>query len=196
MMLQAISTANIYIEQLRRSLQQVPDVNIDWLVFAHNDAQLLARLDQAFPESVLAVIVLPQNRWQMQEEMMADVITWAIRDVGVKGVLLVGHSQAQEPPEMIKLLGGKAAKANKKPAKTSTNTLLQRIQKAQTQSADLQNQLATQVDRLSHMTLIQSKLIMNEMQLHGLFYRAESGLFYIYDQQHRGFRPLFNEAAA
>ena len=198
MMQREITTANPYIEQLRQSLQQTRPVAVDWLVLAHNDQQLLARLDEAFPDSALAVIALPQHHWQVEDESMTEVVEWAIRELGVKGVLLVGHSQSEEAEESIKLLGGKvkALTSNGTGSFSNANPLLERIRKVQARATRLQQQLAIQLDKLSRMTLIQSRLLRRQLQLHGLFYRAESGVFYVYDEQRRDFRPLLHEAAA
>jgi hypothetical protein len=187
------STANPYITQIRQSLQQTQAVAIDWLVLAHNDAQLLSELDEAFPESALAVIALPQNRWQSEDELLTEVVDWAVCELGVKGVVMVGHSQGGMPEQQVKLLGGKVKTS--KPATTATNSLLERLKQAQLHSLSTQYYFAEQIERLRRATVIENRLTQNQMQLRGLFYRGESGTFCVYDQQRRDFKPLFGGAA-
>ncbi|MBL8206779.1 MAG: hypothetical protein JNM09_21280 [Blastocatellia bacterium] len=196
-MLQTISTANPYIHQIRQSLKYTQPVAVDWLVLAHNDTQLLAQLDEAFPESVLAVLALPQHRLQMNDALMAELVEWAIAELGVKGVLLVGHSQGELPEAQVKLLGGKVKTQTRNwdDPLTASNSLLDRLMKGQLQATRLQDQLAEQMERLSQMEVVQNHQFRDQIQLHGLFYRQESGIFYAYDQRQRGFKPLLSETA-
>lgn len=186
-------TANPYIRQIRQTLQQSQSVSIDWLVLAHNDAKLLAELDEAFPESALAVIALPQNRWQSEDELLTEVVDWAVGELGVKGVVMVGHSQGGMPEQHVRLLGGKV-KASKSTT-TAANSLMERLKQAQSHSLSTQYYFAEQIERLRRTTVIENRLTENKIQLQGLFYRGESGTFCVYDQQRRDFKPLFAGAA-
>lgn len=195
---QLVSTANPYIHKLRRSLQQTRPVAVDWLVLADNDTQLLKHLDEAFPGSMLAVIALPQSRWQMDDQIVAEAVEWAVDELGVKGVLLVGHSQGGAPEEPVKLLGGKAKAITNHgggPAAAS-GSLIDRVKGAQSRAARVQTQFAQQVHNLSQMAALRGRLTRNQVQLHGLFYRGESGIFCVYDRRQRSFRPLLNEPVA
>lgn len=191
-MLQKISTANPYIHQIRQSLSHTKPVAVDWLVLAHNDKQLLTQLDEAFLDSLLAVIALPPSRLQVQDERLTELVEWAVAELNVKGVLLVGHSQGEGPEAQVTLLGGRAKTLRLNSGESSSNSLLERLTKAQQQAVRVQEQLAEQIDWLSRLTVIEQERI----QLHGLFYRAESGIFYAYDQSQRSFKPLLSEAAA
>jgi carbonic anhydrase len=194
---QEISQLNPYIHQMRRTLQQHQPGAVDWLVLAHNDSQLLSRVNEAFPHSVLAVIALPQSHWQLDEQRISEAVDWAIQELGVKGVLLVGHSQGEMAEEPIRLLGGKSKTRMHQPdIAAKSNSLLDRVRKTQLRAESLQRQLAGQIEKLCRLTAVQTHMIRHHLQLHGLFYRAESGVFYAYDLQQRNFRPLLNEATA
>jgi carbonic anhydrase len=186
---QLVSTANPYIHQIRRSLQQAQHVAVDWLVLAHNDARMLKQLDEAFSGGVMAVIALPQGGWQVDDKAMTEAVEWAVEELGVKGVLLVGHSQGGAPEGPVKLLGGKSGGLTGGRPAAAPCSLIDRIKSAQSRAAHVQSQFAEQVERLS-------RLIRNQVQLHGLFYRGESGVFCVYDRRQRSFRPLLDEAAA
>ncbi len=190
-MLQKITTANPYIHQIRQSLSHTQPLAVDWLVLAHNDTQLLAQLDEAFPDNVLAVVALPPNRLQIDDARVTELVEWAIAELGVKGVLLVGHSHAESPEAQIQLLGGKAKTLARNEGESSSNSLMERLKKAQIQAARMQEQVAEQIERLSRLTAMWRE----QIQFHGLFYRAESGIFYAYDQHQHSFKPLLSEAA-
>ncbi|MBS1808193.1 MAG: hypothetical protein JST84_08380 [Acidobacteria bacterium] len=194
---QEISMVNPYIHQIRQTLQRNQPGAVDWLVLAHNDSQLLSRVDAAFSDSVLAVIALPQSHWQLDELRISEAIDWAIQKLGVKGVLVVGHSQSEVTEDTIRLLGGKV-KNRRYPLDVAPKSysLLDRVRKTQLRAEGLQRQLAGHIEKLCRLTVVQSHMIRHQLQLHGLFYRAESDMFYAYDLQKRNFRPLLSEAAA
>lgn len=194
---QELSRINPYIHQIRRTLQQHQPGAVDWLVLAHNDSQLLSRVDEAFSDSLLAVIALPQSRWQLDEQRIGEAVDWAIQELGVKGVLLVGHSQGEVPEDTVRLLGGKVKTSRRQTELTvKSQPLFDRVRKTQLRAESLQRQLAGQVEKLCRLTVVQTHMIRHQLQLHGLFYRAESDVFYAYDLQQRNFRPLLNEATA
>jgi carbonic anhydrase len=196
MLEQVTTTPNPYLDELRRSLQRTRRDAVDWLVVAHDDARVLTQLDAAFPESVLAVLAVPQARWQADAEMMHEVVEWAVEELGVKGVLLVGHSQGGVPDEPVKLLGGRARANGAGAPAPSCAPLTERVKSAQLRAARVQEQFAEQVERLSRTPVIESRLLRRQMQLHGLFYRGESGTFCLYDRRQRRFQPLLAEVAA
>jgi hypothetical protein len=195
---QQIVTINPYINQIRRTLQQIRPASVDWLVLAHDDAYMLNQLDEAFPESVLAVIALSQHLWPREEERLAEALDWAIRELRVKGVMLVGHSQGGIPADPVRLLGGKArpVPGSKATAGASSSSPLDPLKWAQSQSLSVQNYVEGQMERLSRLAGLEPHPARQQVPLHGLFYRAESGIFNVYDWRQRVFRPLLNEGLA
>jgi carbonic anhydrase len=193
---QVTSTTNHYIDELRQSLQRNRRAAADWLVVAHDDARVLTQLDAAFPESVLAVLVVPQGRWQADAEKMSEAVEWAVEELGVQGVLLIGHSQGGVTEEPVRLLGGRALAKGAGDPPPACAPLTDRVKSAQSRAARVQEHFAEQVERLSRMPVIESRLIRNQMQLHGLFYRGESGTFCLYDRRQRRFRALLDDVVA
>jgi len=196
-MTQQIFTPNPYINQLQQFLQAAHGKTADWLVLAHNDVHLLNHLEEAFPDSLLAVISQPQSCWQMSEPLIAEAIGWALCESGVKGVLLIGHSQGGLPEEHVKLIGGKhrPAAGNNGQAGSSSSPL-DRLRQAQARASSVQNHFEKQMDILSRIPALETRLARQQTQLHGLFYRAESGVFFAYDWQERAYRALLQKAMA
>lgn len=196
-MLQKVATINPYIHKIRQSLSRAQPLAVDWLVLSHNDTQMLAQLEEAFPDSVLAVLTLPPNRLQPVDDRLIELVEWAIAELGIKGVMLVGHSQQEMFEEQVKLLGGEARRMSHRDVESlaSYPSFLDRLKAAQQQTAMMQDYVATLIDNLSQITLKQGHQLCTQIRLRGLFYRAESGIFYAYDQQRRSFTALLNEAA-
>lgn len=191
---QEITLANPYIYQLQQTLQRDQPAAIDWLVLAHHDSQLLSRLDKAFPDSVVAVIALPQSRWQFEEQWIAETVEWALAELRVQGLLLIGHSQSEVDTEPIKLLGGPFRRTDRTDTHASSFSLLDKSRKVQARIEILQQQLTGQLEKLCHLRGVQTRLTHQQLQMHALFYRAESGLFYAYDLEQEKFNPLHQGA--
>lgn len=196
-MLQKVATVNPYIHKIRQSLSCAQPLAVDWLVLSHNDTQMLAQLEEAFPDAVLAVLSLPPNRLQTVDEKLIELVEWAVAELGIKGVMLVGHSQQEMFEEQVKLLGSKASRMSPREVESlvSYPSFLDRMKAAQQQAAMMQEYVANLIDNLSQITLKHGHKLCAQIRLHGLFYRAESGIFYAYDQQQRSFTALLNEVA-
>lgn len=185
---QTVSTANPYINSIRLTLGRTQKTEADWLILAHNDPQLLARLNSAFPDNKVAMLPLPQTCWHRNNKMMAEVAAWAIRELNVKGVLLVGHSQGGAPEEKIW-----PAARNQTRRLSASSSFIERVTNAQIQVAHAQAHFMEQAESLSRTVAIESQLTQKQTSFYGLFYRGESDAFFAYDRRQRSFNPLTSE---
>lgn len=185
---QVVSTVNPYINNIRLTLGQNQKTEADWLILTHNDPQLLARLNGTFPDSTVAMLPLPQNCWHRNNKMMAEVVAWAIRELNVKGVLLVGHSQGGAPEEKIW-----PASRNQTKRLSASSSFTERVKNAQIQVAHAQAHFMEQAESLSRTVAIESQLTQKQTPFYGLFYRGESDAFLAYDRRQRSFKPLKSE---
>jgi carbonic anhydrase len=184
--------ANSYIAQIRQQHATCNQVQIDWLVIAHNDERMLEQLDKAFPQNALAVIGLPQECWAVDEESIEEVVQWAVEDLRVQGVLLVGHSQGGAPQGRVQLLGGKARSQSDREVASlaAPNSLIDQVRKTQALVERGEKHFQDQLEKLGNLSSIQHGLLRNQVKLQGLFYRAESGVFCLFDRRSRSFRAL------
>lgn len=187
---QTASIANPYINNIRLILGQTQKTEVDWLIVTHNNPQLLARLNGAFPDSTAAILPLPQNCWHRNNKMMAEVVAWAIRELKVKGVLLVGHSRGGVHEEKVR-----AATRNQTKRLPATDSFTERVKNAQIQVALAQSHFLEQAESLSRTAVIESQLAQTHTHFYGLFYREESDAFFAYDRRQRSFKPLTSETA-
>lgn len=184
----AVSPANPYINIIRLTMGRTQKTEADWLILTHNDPQLLARLNGAFPDNKVAMLPLPQNCWHRNNKMMAEVVAWAMRELNVKGVLLVGHSQGGAPEEKIW-----PAARNQTKRLSASSSFIERVTNAQSQVARAQAYFTEQAESLSRTVAIESQLTQKNVPFYGLFYRGESDAFLAYDRRQRSFKLLTNE---
>lgn len=155
-----------YLEFIQRLIHE-GDANIECLILSHNNPTLISRLDDAFADKPAVLIDLPQDQWQLHDGKLLRAIQWSVVEGGVKHVILVGDSSAAGQGHLAP-----SVRANPRALVAGANSIRQQAQ----------DQFREQ--------LLQLVKAMPELNLTGLFYRAESGVFVNYDAESDSFKLL------
>jgi hypothetical protein len=190
------SPSNPWLRQIREQLPVNGNTSVDWLVFAHNDPRMLSGLEAALSGTVMAVVSLPQSCWEMDDEMVEEVLQWAISESSVKGVLLVGHSQGGTPEDLVQIMGNTGATRSRSSIdRAASKSPLARAKHAQSKVAGCERHFVNQLEKLGRLAGINHRFLPQPLQTEGLFYRCESGVFCLFDRQNRTFRALLPDAS-
>jgi len=190
-MIKTAVAANPYIEQLKdKSTQDVPQV--DYLIIAHPDDRMVTALKSAFSEYQLAILTIPQFGWDMSGDAEQEVVQWAVEELNVKGVLLVGHSQGGFPNEQVQLFNGSSDRQSA--SGRQGNPLLERVRQAQAALVKSEQHFVDQLQGLVSLPSLSEKTLRDPSWIQGLFYRAESGIFCLVDPQSGSFQALINDS--
>ncbi|TWT78358.1 Carbonic anhydrase [Posidoniimonas polymericola] len=155
---------------------------IECLVVAHNDPKMLSDLTAALDGEAAVVLEASQDVWDFDGEHLPTAIAWAVEQTGLHQVVLVGHT----------LAGGRQSRASLAAAasRDSYQTLLSGVQQSNTRILAAQERFALQVQQLLQVPQVANRCSSRELSVHGLLYRAESGVFLAYDAGRDTFRPL------
>ncbi len=158
---------------------------ISWAVFADDDPVLLRRLSQALKEESAAIVPAAQFQWDRDEDTLEDAVVWAIEELSVDTLVLVGNSAAgvtaTEP-----ILAGQAG------AGEAEQGFLESVRAATKKRRLAEEHFLKQVQYLLAVPEISDRLTRESLDLHFLFYRAESGVFVAHDPRDGSFYALID----
>jgi carbonic anhydrase len=181
----AIST-NSHIASLEKTFDQARSP-IEWLVIAHRDPRMLRSLSAILEGQSAAILEVSQDEWNWSEGELSSAIEWVLQRKEIRNLVLVGHSQ----------VGGTASRSyllSADPSQTSDQEnngyvrLLAGVRRVQSQSHHAQMRFAADVQQFLQIPPVYRRWTLGELELHGLFFRAESGLFLTYDPDADTFR--------
>ncbi len=199
----AVSATNPYTEKLKaicaRGISEA-----DYLIIAHPDNRMLESLKQSLGGKKLVVMTVPQSSWAMEDESEQELVQWAIEELKVKNVLLVGHSQGGVPDEQVQFFDTSSTDRQSREDQTAAtqpesanriHSLLARVQNAQQGAFDCQQHFVEQLQYLLNLPAVVNHGKQNTALVQGLFYRAESGVFCSYDSKRQSFRALIEPSS-
>ena len=190
MIKQATLPSNSCLESLKAQLKSSACDSLDFLILAHPDEPMIAQLKLAFAKRAIAVVALPQISWDMSSPQIEELTDWAVNELKVGGMLLVGHSQGGTPNASIQI-----CPVESEESKGLTNrvaSLLDRMQSSQACVKENEGHFVQQLKQLGEAPVVQACSVRNGSFVEGLFYRAESGVFCRYDQAKQTFKALVN----
>lgn len=176
--------SNRLVQKLKKVVQQA-DRSISWAVFADDDPLMLQRLGEALRKESAAIIPAPQNLWSCGGDTLEDAVVWAIEELGISYVVLVGSSAAGVPVS-DPILAGRAA------ADEGEIKLLASVRASERKRRLAEEDFSQQVYALVNVHEIGDRLVRGSLALHCLFYRAESGVFTAFDLRDGSFRALIS----
>lgn len=181
----ASTNRNTYIAALESAFDQ-STLPVEWLVIAHNDSRLLNALSKALIGEPAAVLQVAQDTWDCAHQELANAIEWALQRGEVKNLIIAGSSHAAAAVSRASLVPPKSIDE----ADDSYGKLIVGIHRHNTQSREIEECFARQVEQISQIPSVQSHWQDRRLGVYGLFYRAESGLFFNYDKDTRTFQLL------
>jgi carbonic anhydrase len=152
---------------------------------------MLRQIHEAFAESHVGTVAVPPSCWMMNDESVSELVDWATGQRNVRGILLIGHSQGGTPADMVQLAAaGQTGTANGHGRGISS--VLDRVQGAQANVRKNEEHFLQELDYLRQTPSVQHRLMQDPGLMQGLFYRAESGVFCVFDQTRHRFRSLLS----
>jgi len=182
-MLTMTAVQNNYIDALRDEVTKCGGT-LDCLIVAHNDCRLTPRLQRAFDDESAALLLTHQEDWDLTHGDLIDAIKWAIEEEHAGRILLVGDSSASVPAEW----GNSDSPAEA--VDSGNNVLLRRVRVAEAARAAAQGHFVAQLKELLTTPCIASRVSDGTLVVNGLFFRAETGAFAMFDTEDDTFRIL------
>jgi carbonic anhydrase len=190
MIKQAAISVSPCLASLKEQMKASECQSLDFLILAHPDEAMISQLKVAFAKRSIAVIALPQIAWDMASAEIEELTDWAVNELRVGGLLLVGHSQGGTPNASIQIYP-----VQTKQLGSGTNrvtSLLDRMRASQASVKENERHFVGQLKQLGSVPAAKACSVGNGSFVEGLFYRAESGVFCRYDQAEQSFRALVN----
>lgn len=185
-----VPSANPYVEKLSQ-LPGGQQASAECLIIAHSDPGMIHRLSGALsPDAVL--LQVPQSSWDFHGEKLPETVDWVLRAGNLKQLMLAGHSQGAawrtEASLLHQDLQGSGAETAARDS--AYDRLLSRVSLAQQRLADAKHQFAEQFHRLAEIPAVKQRVNAGALEVHGLFYLAESGTFLSFEVSTGSFHPL------
>lgn len=178
------SESNLHLQRLKE-VCMLTDVPISWVVFADDDPIMLRRLAGALRREAAVILPIPQVLWDEDAALLEDAILWLIGERGIGNLVLVGNSGASASMSEPFVTGQPARRENPK-------ELFTQVHRAQRLKAQVEEHFARQVSSLLAVPEIDLAVARGAMKMHALYYRAESGVFAVYDPRTSSFRVLIH----
>lgn len=159
---------------------------VEWLVIAHNDAQMLRSLSSALTGESAAVLEVSQDNWNFQDKQLPEAIEWTLQRGEIRNLVLVGNSHAGGSECRASMFASEATNGNQ----FDYAKLIAGVEHDNTRNRDAQKRFAAHVQQMLRIPVVHNHWSNGELQVYGLFYRAENGLFLAYNVDVDAFRPL------
>ena len=155
--------------------------SLDWLVVAHCDPSVIARLSHLLDENTAAILQIPQQDWSLESDSMREAIAWSIKEKQVKHLLFIGHSECDFP-----------ADADNDPAKFTSryDRLLAEARDTYFQTRNSKAHFSDQIAAVLDQAEVKEAKEGDTLKLHALFYMAPSGTFLMFDPESQTFEPI------
>lgn len=191
----ATLSVNSHIENLKQQLAEVEEGSLDYVIISHSDNRMINQLKEAFIESSIAVVSIPQNCWMMNDEPIAELMDAVVNDLNIGGILLVGHSQGGIPEDNIQVCTSGQVDKVQSGSTNRITSLLDRVKHVQSCMKENEKHFLQQLECLKLTPAVQTSSLRSKNLVQGLFYRAESGVFCMYDSENQTFRALIEEVS-
>ena len=157
--------------------------SIEWLVISHDDSRMVRSLCSNLPNKSTAVLEISQSQWDFESKDLAEAFEWALQQSEIKHVVLVGNSQASTSKSRASLVGDGESNGG-------FSKLLAGVKRNNAQNGDAQKDFASHVQKMSQIPVLHNRWSNGDLEILGIFYRAESGVFVAYDADSNTFQPL------
>lgn len=183
---------NDHIENLKQQLTSTPIDQLDYIILAHSDVGMIRKLKHGFFNASVAVVSIPQSEWAMDDRSINDFVEWTLNELNVKTVLLAGHSLGGTPSDTVQV-----CRSGQLDSGSVQNgplvTFIERVQAAQQCCQENESHFLMQLEKLQNAPAVQTQFLRNKNLVQGLFFRAESGVFCLWNSEKSEFKPLIDE---
>lgn len=173
----SISPATSYTEQLKEQLAYA-SAGTDRIIVAHANPNLLARLDDAFPET--PILDCPQSEWQLGSGDLLEAMIQSA-DSGVTDIVISGDSTAFAPPLSSEDDWGGGL---------PDTQLVDQVKLAAAGRVAAQQHFADQVETLISNPEVAARLQNGSLGVTALLYRAEADVFMVYQTEEAKYELL------
>lgn len=179
-------TSNCYLNALQKVIDEVTNP-IECLVIADRDPQLIRSLSASLDDEKTAFLNVAQEYWDFSDQEFADAIEWILQQGTITNVVLAGTSQMVR--DKITAL---STRSDSLKAEVGYNKLLAGVERQNIRNREAASWFVSQVQELLRVPAIYKYWSEKQLQVHGLFYRVESGLFLAYNLETHELRPLIS----
>ena len=170
---------NAHVSILKQQLYQNEIEKFGTLVIAHSDPQMIQRLRGALPNQSLAIVDMPQDSWCMDDECMSDLLQWAIEELHIQRILLVGHSQ-----------GGCPLDRHRQDEPQDDLDWFGRLRVEQDLIRQNECHFVQELECLRHAPALKGRALRERNLVQGVFYRADCGLLSVYQPESQEFKLM------
>lgn len=169
------------LEQLLATSYRLPE----WLIITHDDLRMVRSLSAAVDGKGAAMLRIPQESWDFR--LLGEAIQWAMAHGTITDIVLAAHSQAYSTAELPPSMG-----AGMEPAafRDGYERLIDGVQRHQLEMVAAASRFSLQMRQLSEIPAVADRVASSDLTLHGLMYRADSGLFLAYCAEQQKLSPL------
>ncbi|MEZ6050774.1 MAG: hypothetical protein R3C02_05180 [Planctomycetaceae bacterium] len=162
------------------------DSPVRWLVITHHDLRLISKLSTALMGQSAAMLQISQDAWDFKRMEFVETVEWALLQGEVENLVLLGTSQAVGSSMRIGLTDSKMGSGYDAGEGKLVTKVMQNIDRTR-RALDV---FSDHLQNLMQIPVVNSAWRDGELNVYGLFYRAESGSFLRYDADLDGFQPL------
>lgn len=181
------SAMNPHIVALESAFDQA-STPIHWLVIAQDDKRLMNLLSAALSGQPAVVLHVSQDVRDFRSREVAEAIEWALQQGEIRNLVLVGSSQAADAMRSaVTVPAKKVTQCN-----SGIGKLIAGVQHHIGRNREVQDAFAEQVQYLSQIPAVRSRCNDGALNVCGLLYRPESGVFLAYEPGSNTFQPLYS----
>lgn len=173
--------------QLRKTDGGTPQC-LQWLILAPQNPMMLERLSQLTSDCESAVLPTPDG-WQPEDHELTEAVRSSILEGRVEHLLIVGHSEAAVGDDTIDSRNGSVTEPTDQPT-SGFSRLIDGARQSRENVQRAKDDFADQVAKLCRMPVVKQGVLDGTLNLHALFYVAESGAFLLFDIANKSFVPL------
>lgn len=179
------TSSNSYIVALESVLTHATQP-LESLVIAPNDPKMLSALKMALNNEFAVVLEVSQDVWDFDGKELPQAIEWALEQTDLDQLVLVEHTLAGRRQSRASIAASEAIHSRH----DSYQKLVNGVHLNNSRNRAAQDRLAVQVRQVLQIPLVANRCSTGELGVHGLVYRADSGLFLAYDTDYDAFHPL------
>lgn len=181
------SSTNEYITALE-SVLRLTSSPVRWLLITHDGVRLPISFSSRLRSESAAILQVSQDKWAFDRGDFVEMVEWALSQGQIENLVLVGTSQAVGDTVRAAL----ADPQSNHDADSSYGRLVAGVKHHAVRTQRAQKVFSEQFQHLMQIPVVHSDWREGSLDIYGLFYREESGVFLQYDFENDDFVPLLS----